>query len=79
MPKLDTEVNEFLYVGRRHRVECRAGSISSSPRAFPTYPQELIQQLRTEIGQTFYDDFDLMKALVIWELIDHLQDCSFGS
>ena len=43
------------------------------------FPQELPHQLRPEIGQTFHDDIDLMKALVMREFIDHLQDCSFGS
>ncbi len=43
------------------------------------FPQELPQQLRTEIGQTFHDDIDLLKALVVREFIHHLQDCSFGS
>jgi hypothetical protein len=45
----------------------------------PAFPQELPQQLRTEIGQTFHDDVDLMKALAMREFIDHLQDCSFRS
>jgi len=41
------------------------------------FAQELPQQLRAEIGQTFHDDIDLMKALAMREFIHHLQDCSF--